>query len=152
MVNKEYAIAYKEVLEILKYIPKEDFNKIPNSRIEMYKVFCDKNYRFSYDPCKSLEEQKVTKRAKAIIGLLFRDYWATSVQREKIIARQQYERYKLEEEKKRNNILHENNSSKIIENNSNEAKNRFSNLPVSVKTENYFKKFFIYVKRLIFRK
>ena len=33
MVNNEYAIAYKEVLEILKYIPEEDFNQIHNDTI-----------------------------------------------------------------------------------------------------------------------
>ena len=41
MVNNEYAIAYKEVLEILKYIPEEDFNKIHNDTIEMFKTYSD---------------------------------------------------------------------------------------------------------------
>lgn len=29
MVNNKYGVAYSEVLEILKYIPIEDYNKIP---------------------------------------------------------------------------------------------------------------------------
>ena len=29
MVDNKYAVAYSEVLEILKYIPIEDYNKIP---------------------------------------------------------------------------------------------------------------------------
>ena len=99
MVNQEYAIAYTEVLEILKHISKEDLKKIPNNKIELYRRYCDKNYTFSYEPSKTLEEQNVSKIAKAIIALLYRDYWSTPVQKEKIIATQQYERYRIEEKK-----------------------------------------------------
>lgn len=102
MENVEYAIAYKEVFEILKYIPNADYNKIPKEKIELYKTMQDKNYNFKYDPSKTLDEQNVSKRAKAIIGLLFRDYWATDIQREKILAKQKYERERIEEEKAQN--------------------------------------------------
>lgn len=136
MENKEYAIAYKEVLEILKYIPREDFEKIPNYKIELYKIYCDKNYIFFYDPSKTLEEQNVSRRARAIIGLLFRDYWATPIQREKIIAKQQYERNRLEKEKKLKynyDVMYKNKLTKIIENKSEEEKNKFNILPVEKK-------------------
>lgn len=102
MENVEYAIAYKEVFEILKYIPNIDYNKIPREKIELYKTMQDKSYNFKYDPSKTLDEQNVSKRAKAIIGLLFRDYWATDIQREKILAKQKYERQRIEEEKAQN--------------------------------------------------
>ncbi len=99
MESIEYAIAYKEVLEILKYIPKIDYDKIPIEKIELYKTMQDKNYNFKYNPSKTLDEQNVSKRAKAIIGLLFRDYWATEIQKQKIIAKQKYERQQIEEKK-----------------------------------------------------
>ena len=38
MISMEYANAYTEVLEILKFIPKTDYNKIPQ---DMIKVFSD---------------------------------------------------------------------------------------------------------------
>ena len=38
MVNVEYANAYSEVLEILKFISKEDYEKIPASKIELFKL------------------------------------------------------------------------------------------------------------------
>lgn len=100
MVSVEYANAYSEVLGILKFISKEDYDKIPESKIELFKVNSNKEYNFVYNPEKTLEEQNVSKRAKAIIGLLFRDYWATEVQREKIINKQKNDRLILEEEKK----------------------------------------------------
>ena len=100
MIKSEYAIAYKEVFEILKYIPKEDYNKIPSEKIELYKAIQEKNYNFKYNPSKTLDEQNVSKRAKAIIALLFRDYWATDIQRKKILEKQKYDRQRIEEEKK----------------------------------------------------
>lgn len=100
MVSIEYANAYSEVLEILKFIAKEDYEKIPNSKIELFETNQNKEYIFEYNPNKTLEEQNVSKRAKAIIGLLFRDYWATDEQKDKIIRKQNYDRQILEEQKK----------------------------------------------------
>lgn len=99
MQNTEYAIAYKEVLEILKHIPKDEYDKIPDEKIKLFEEMQDKNYEFQYNPSKTLNEQKVSKRAKAIIYILFRDYWATDIQRKQIIDKQNYERNKLNEEK-----------------------------------------------------
>lgn len=117
MISVEYANAYSEVLEILKYISKEDYEKIPNSKIELFETNYNKDYIFKYNPNKTLDEQNVSKTAKAIIAILFRDYWATEIQKEKIISKQNYDRMKLEEERKaRNNSnnLFKNNEKRII--------------------------------------
>ena len=100
MLDLEYGNAYKEVLEILKHIPIEDYNKIPKTKIELFKTNANNEYTFNYDPSKTLEEQNVSNITKGIIILLFRDYWATEVQREKIIRKQKNDRLILEEQKK----------------------------------------------------
>ena len=100
MVSIEYANAYSEVLGILKFISKEDYEKIPNSKIELFETNQNREYIFEYNPNKTLEEQNVSKRAKAIIGLLFRDYEATDEQKDKITRKQNYDRQLLEEQKK----------------------------------------------------
>jgi len=100
MVDNKYGVAYSEVLEILEHIPIEDYNKIPKNEIELFEAYADYNYTFNYDTSKTLEEQNVSDITKGIIILLFRDYWATEIQRNKIIAKQNYDRIKLEEEKK----------------------------------------------------
>lgn len=109
MVNNEYSIAYSEVLEILKHIPIEDYNKIPKSKIELFETNANNECTFKYNPSKTLKEQNVSNITKGIIILLFRDYWATELQRNKIIAKQNYDRAKLEEKKKekynQNNIF-----------------------------------------------
>ena len=117
MISVEYANAYSEVSEILKYISKEDYEKIPNSKIELFETNYSKDYIFKYNPNKTLDEQNVSKTAKAIIAILFRDYWATEIQKEKIISKQNYDRMKLEEERKaryNSNNLFKNNEKRII--------------------------------------
>lgn len=100
MVDIKYANAYSEVLEILKYISKEDYNKIPKSKIDLFEANYNKEYIFKYNPNKTLDDQNVSKTAKVIIAILFRDYWATNFQKEKIISKQNCDRIKLEKEKK----------------------------------------------------
>lgn len=102
MKDIEYAIAYKEVYEILKYIPKVYYDKIPSEKIKLYKTMQDTDYNFKYNPSKTLDEQNISKRGKAIIGLLFRDCWATETQKQKILAKQKYERKRIENEKIKN--------------------------------------------------
>lgn len=102
MVESQYANAYKEVLEILKYVQIEDYNKIPKTKIELFETYYNKDYVFEYDPKKTLNEQNVSKTAKAIIGILFRDYWATETQKDKIIAKQKYDRQQIEVKKQEN--------------------------------------------------
>ena len=70
----EYGVAYKEVLEILKYLPKEDYKKIPKSDIKLFETKASKDYYFNYNPDKTLDEQKVSKVAKGIMANLIRDY------------------------------------------------------------------------------
>ena len=101
MDNIEYSNAYSEVLEILKYISIEDYNKIPKDKIKLYKTNANNNYHFEYNPEKTLQEQNVSKITKGIVAILFRDYWATDIQRKKIINKQNYDRKLLEQEKNR---------------------------------------------------
>lgn len=89
MADIQYANAYTEVLDILKYISKEDYEKIPKSKIKVFEENSNKNYNFTYDENKTLDEQNVSEITKAIIAILFRDYWATKEQRYVIIKKQQ---------------------------------------------------------------
>ena len=145
MVDNKYAVAYSEVLEILKYIPIEDYNKIPKAKIESFETNASNEYTFKYDPNKTLEEQNVSNIAKGIIILLFRDYWATELQRNKIVAKQNYDRMKLEEEKKEkynpNNIF-SNHYNDNTENNQELALIETNNMKWYKKIWNLLKNFF----------
>ena len=88
MTDIEYANAYTEILDILKYISKEDYEKIPKTKIQMFEENSNKNYNFKYDVDKTLEEQNVSEITKMIIAILYRDYFATKEQRYVIIKKQ----------------------------------------------------------------
>ena len=97
-MQKEYGKAYKEVLEILRHMSKEEQEKIPSQMIKTFEEKMDKNYIFKYDENKTFEEQELLIETKAILANIFRDYWASQEQKEKIIAKQNYDRIKAEEE------------------------------------------------------
>ena len=142
MVNIEHKIAYSEVLEILKYISKEEFNKVPQDMLEMFKANAINNNEFVYNPRKTLQEQNVSETARTIIAILFRDYWATENQKEKILKKQNYDREKIKEEMYNNNIL------KKLNTQQNEAyiKNEVAMIEykesIFTKIKNWFKHFF----------
>ena len=104
MVKVEYANAYKEVLEILKYLPREDYDKIPASKIELFTRCANYDYEFEYNPDITLEEQDVSDIARTIIAILFRDYWATSEQRKRILNKEKHDMQLLEELKRKKYI------------------------------------------------
>ena len=83
MINN-YPKAYKEVLEIIKYLPKEEYERIPKEKIEFFEKNCDKEYNFIFNISKTLEEQEFLRETNAIIVTLFRDYFATDTQKEKL--------------------------------------------------------------------
>lgn len=101
MINDKYAKAYKEVLEIIKYFPEEEYNKIPKEKIEFYEKNKDKNYQFKIDPKIDLDKQNVSKEASAIIINLFRNYYATKEQKEKINEILELNQRKIEQEKRK---------------------------------------------------
>lgn len=123
MISIEYANAYNEVLEILKYISKEDYNRIPIEQIKLFEANANPNHIFSYNPEKTLDEQNVLKITKGIIAILFRDYWATLEQKNKILNYEKNETIKEENIKKEkynsNDIFKNNTKSTIIENKDN---------------------------------
>lgn len=99
MVSENYACAYKEVIEVLKYTRREDVNKIPQCKIVLWKQNMKKDYDFKVNPSKTLEEQNLSNEAKAIIANIFKKYWATDYQRERIEEKEKYDIEQLEKEK-----------------------------------------------------
>ncbi len=81
-MNNTYAIAYTQVLEILKHIPKYEYNKIDKAKIDFFEKNKDINYSFTIDENKPLNVQDISEEANAILVSLYRDYFATEKQKE----------------------------------------------------------------------
>jgi hypothetical protein len=95
-----YEKAYTEVIELLKFFPKESVEKIPKEKLKLYIDKMDKTYNYKVDKTKSFEQQQMSEKTKAIFANIFRDYWATDYQRERIKAKEQYDKERIEEEKR----------------------------------------------------
>ena len=135
-MEDNYPKAYKEVIEVLRFIPIESVNKIPKEIIEMFEMKMDKNHNFSVDINKNFEEQIVLEETKAILANIFRDYWATPYQKERIEAKESYDRQQLEEEK--NKKYNPDNLFKKKELVISEKTEKNNNLPIEVKKEKFY--------------
>ena len=153
MKDNEYSIACTEVLEVLKYIPEKDYNKIPENVIDTLKKNKKENLVFLYNPWKSLNEQQMSEKGRIMIASFFRDYWATETQREKIIKKQNYDRQKLEAEKHDVNIFNnKSDNSKQVKKNESNTNEATKNSAMIVYKENIFKKFIDKIIRIFSRK
>lgn len=105
MIN--YARAYTEVLEIVSYFPENDYKKVPIELINFYKKNMDKNYNFKINPKVDLSSQNISKEANAIIVNIYRDYFATEIQK-KVINEILDQNQKKEEQRKKEKYNSEN--------------------------------------------
>ena len=143
MVTTEYKIAYSEILEILKHISKKEQEKVPSNMIKMFKANASENSNFAYNPKKTLQEQNVSEIAISIIAILYRDYWTTKEQRQKILNYQNREREKYKAEKYDvNNIFKKKNEIKPTIANAEKC-------PVIVKKQNFIQRIIGKIKKLI---
>lgn len=136
-MEDNYKKAYKEVVEILKFVSKENVDKIPKEMLDMFEEEQDKEYNFKVDTTKSFEEQLLLEETKAIFSNIFRDYWANDYQINVIIEKENMDRIKWEEEKYDPKDLFKNNQKNFNKQNNNDKVD--VNLTV-IKKENSFKK------------
>lgn len=146
MVNIRYKNAYKEVLEIMKYLPKKDLDKIPKEKIEYFERNQNVNHDFEFDVSVSLEKQNISREANSIILNLYNDYFLSDKQKEKLAGVLEFYEKKYQEEQREkynpDNIFKDNEK---INNSENDASN---NLPVETGKKNMFMKVIEFFKKL----
>lgn len=96
-MNDTYECSYVEVLEILKYIPKEEYDKIPKQLIEFFEEHKDKSYKYIYNPV----SPKTLRKTDAIIVSLYKDYIANDDEKKRIEKRLMENYEKAESEKRK---------------------------------------------------
>ena len=141
--EEQYKIAYKELLELLKNIPKNDYKKIPEDIISFLEENANKNYSFDVD------NDEMSDLTKAFIENFYRDYWVTEVEKEIIIKEEQEARKKLEDEKKEQ--YNPNNLFKDVKEEKKEVddnKIKSEELMVEIKEENWFIKIIKRIKNI----
>lgn len=94
----EYRKSLSELCEILKHIPIEARNKIPDEELKFYENNRDFNYKYIYDQSRSLTEQKLMDMTIMLIANIYINYWAEN--KEKLQLRDKKILYQIEEQKK----------------------------------------------------
>lgn len=84
MVTKEFAEASAEINEILKYMPKEEVEKIPSKLREFFKEVSSKDYVTNINPNIPLDKQQIKEKTKDIIALIYRNYWCSEEERKEL--------------------------------------------------------------------
>ena len=151
MVDIAHAKAFSEVLEILKYISKAEYEKIPLEIIEMLEDNCLNEVRIEYNPNLSLSDQDFSEEAKTIIALFFRDYWATEKQREKILLKEEQDNQleEIEKQQKFNVEIFKNRTANIES--IPEQKKEETQLIVIEENTSFLKKILQKIKKLLLR-
>lgn len=158
MMEDNYSKAYKEIVEILKYVPEENVNKIPKEMRDMFEAEQLKTYNFQIDTEKHFEEQELLEETKAILANIFRDYWATDYQKARIIEKENQDREEWEKQKRekynpndifknKNTSTNDNKINQDVQEQLNEEYNK--NLPMEVQKQNIFQRLLSFIKKLI---
>ena len=84
VLEKNFSIMCSEVLEILKYCPKRDVNKIPSDIKMLLNDNKDINHKITINPNKSIFNQPIIEETIIMIFLIFRNYWASQKEKEEI--------------------------------------------------------------------
>ena len=99
MDEVDYSKAYVEVLDTLKYISIEEYNKIPKKFIMYMEENYDENYDFSYNVAIPFEEQNMSKEAKNILAMIYRLFLASDEKKKELNEMDKLEESTKEKEK-----------------------------------------------------
>lgn len=144
----QYKKALKELLVILKYIPKIEYEKLPEDLIKMININADPSYDFCIDEKKDIKDQNISELTKAMLENFYRDYWVTDIERKKIIEEEYIKRDKLEKQKKEKynpDDIFKNNKKKL------NYKRKEEESLIIIKKESWINKVSAFIKRILNR-
>ncbi len=154
MIAIRYQNAYKEVLEIIKFLPKKEFERIPKEKIEYFEKNQNPNHEFKFEVFKPLESQNISRETNAIILNLFHDYFLDNKQKVKLKEMLHNNEKKHEESLREkynpNNIFDQNINVESIQTDENILNS--NNLPIKIPKENMFTKIIKFFKNIFANK
>ena len=106
----EYAKCLVELNEVLEHLEKENLEKIPYDIREAILDQMDKDYSWSYDETKGLEEQNLDRKTIAMLSYLNMEYLFNKEQKELM---EEYHRLNEKREREKNQANYNNLSSQI---------------------------------------
>lgn len=137
------AKAYREVYEILKKVSKEELEKIPKEVLIMLQTNMDKDYNYEVLEDVDFEKQEMLRETKVLLAIIYRDFWATDYERDRINKKLDYDVQRYEEDKKQKY-----NAEDIFVNvkEKQEKTQERVDLPIVMQKQNFFVKLVNYIK------
>jgi len=139
-----------EVYEVLKRLPKYEYNKIPKEAIDIIIQNKDNEYNWQYDDSKDLINQNLSREAIAILSYINLEYLLSDKKRKLMEEIYEINQRKLEEKKKdlyKKDEIFKNRE--IVKNEG--APTKEKNVSLVEKKENIFTKFIKKIKRLLIK-
>lgn len=150
VLSEKYKNAFTETNIILKHLNKNDYNKIPKDVIVAIENNQNENYMFKLNSDLDLSKHELLPETRALLFNIFRDYFTTDSQKERMKKHQQKERERINEikqEKYPSNIF---SNKQIVEDNGASQKENCS--LVCQKRASVISKIIDKIKRILFRK
>lgn len=138
-MEDNFAKACTEVLEILKFLPQDEYEKIPKHEIELLESQKDQFYKFNIDKSLQLQEINISPKANTIIVILWEKYFASHNEKEKLyfILQQNYQR---KEERKKEQYNY---------NNIFKKKKKENTSLIPVREEKWYEKVYKFCKKIM---
>ena len=137
-----------EVVDILNHTDNELINKIPKSFLEFLNKNKDENYEVNINYNDEYWKDKLNEKTKAILALIYRDYFADKDEKEKLIKEEYEARKRINEEKySYDNLFKKQGNSTIEEDNETKDLIVVVNLPWYKKLFEKIKNFFNVTKK-----
>ena len=132
-MQKTFAMSCTEVYEIINSLPKEEFEKIPLHEIEFLKKNKDNEYKFIVDKNINIEELNISKRANAMIVILWEKYFASDIQKQKL------------------KVILDNNQKIVNKNKKQNNHPTLENSLLDIRKEKWYNKLHNFFKRIIYK-
>lgn len=119
--EEKYEEAYAEVIEVLNYIPMNEYKKIPKKYITFMEENSSETSSFVYNIALPFDRQNISETAKNILGMIFRLFIIDSIKKEELKNKEKELKNKEELEKyikyNPDSLFKNKNSNKELENN-----------------------------------
>ena len=139
-----YEKAYAEVIEVLNYIPVNEYEKIPKKYIVFMEENCSENTPFTYNIALPFNQQNISDTAKNILGMIFRLFIVEQSKKEKVSSKDK----ELKEQEELEKYMKYNPDNLFKKDNTDEVLNNVQTKSLTETRDSIFKKIWNKIKNL----
>ncbi len=146
--------SFSEVYDIMAHLEKRLYEKIPRNFIEIIEKNRDERYIPNIDYSISINDQQISKGARGILAIIYRDYICSEEKKAELLRKDQIELQRIEEENRKKyevDNLFNKRKQDIIEKTEIEEPKISNNLLMKVEKQNIFTKIIKFIKKIFIK-